>query len=133
MQPFKDKLSTQEINDVTAFLRSKALGWKEETTILKAIPIPKEYVINKNGDDPSFTLQDGMYVSSKDLNSALLAKNKMVLFDTRVTSVWQTAHIERAIPFPYYADLDQTVAGIPKDVQIIAYCSCPRAAADYTI
>ena len=133
MQPFKDKLSAQDINNITAFLRSKALGWKEERTILKALPTPEQYVINKNGDDPNFTLQDGMYVSSKDLNTALLAKNKMVLLDTRVPSVWQTAHIEGSIPFPYYADLDETVAGIPKDVQIIAYCSCPRAAADYTI
>ena len=57
----------------------------------------------------------------------------MVLLDTRVTSVWQTAHIKGSIPFPYYADLDETVAGIPKDVQIVAYCSCPRAAADHTI
>ena len=29
MQPFKDKLSAQDINNITAFLRSKALGWKE--------------------------------------------------------------------------------------------------------
>jgi len=133
MPAFKNKLSADDINNITAFLRSKALGWKEERTILKALPTPEQYVINKDGDDPNFSLQDGMYVSSKDLNAALLAKNKMVLLDTRVTSVWQTAHIEGSIPFPYYADLDETVAGIPKDVQIIAYCSCPRAAADYTI
>jgi len=133
MPAFKEKLSPQDIDNVTAFLRSKALGWKEEKTILKALPTPEQYVINREGDDPNFDLQDGMYVSSKDLNIALNAKKKMVLLDTRVTSVWQTAHIKGSIPFPYYADLDETVAGIPKDVQIIAYCSCPRAAADYTI
>ncbi len=133
MLPFKDKLSAQDIDNITAFLRSKALGWKEEKTILKALPTPAQYVINQEGEDPNFDLQDGMYVSSKDLNAALNANKKMVLLDTRVTSVWQTAHIEGSIPFPYYADLDDTVAGIPKDVQIIAYCSCPRAAADYTI
>jgi len=133
MPAFKEKLSPQNIDNVTAFLRSKALGWKEEKTILKALPTPEQYVINREGDDPNFDLQDGMYVSSKDLHTALNAKKKMVLLDTRVTSVWQTAHIEGSIPFPYYADLDETVAGIPKDVQIIAYCSCPRAAADYTI
>jgi len=133
MQAYKDKLSANDINNITAFLRSKALGWKEERTILKALPKPEQYVINKQGEDPNFDLQDDMYVSSKDLNAALVAKKKMVLLDTRVTSVWQTAHIEGSIPFPYYADLDETVAGIPKDVQIIAYCSCPRAAADHTI
>lgn len=133
MPAFKDKLSAQEIDNITAFLRSKALGWQEQKTILKALPTPEQYVINKQGEDPNFALQDNMYVSSKDLYTALAAKKKMVLLDTRVTSVWQTAHIEGSIPFPYYADLDETVAGIPKDVQIIAYCSCPRAAADYTI
>ena len=47
MQPFKYKLSSQDINNITAFLRSKALGWKEERTILKALPTPEQYVINK--------------------------------------------------------------------------------------
>ncbi len=133
MPAFKESLSTAEIDNITAFLRSKSLGWKEQKTILKALPTPDEYVINKTGDDPDFDLQDGMYVSSKDLHAALQTKKRMVLLDTRVPSVWQTAHIEGSIPFPYYADLDETVAGIPKDVQIIAYCSCPRAAADHTI
>ena len=133
MKAFKDTLSQHEINNVTAFLRSKSLGWKEERTILKELPTPEQYVINKNGQDPNFELQDGMYVSSSHLFAALQENKKMVLLDTRVPSVWQTAHIEGSIPFPYYADLDETVAGIPKDVQIIAYCSCPRAAADYTI
>lgn len=133
MQAYKNVLSADEINNITAFLRSKASGWKEEKTILKALPEPEEYVINKSGDDPNFTLKDNMYVLSKDLFEALEANKKMVLLDTRVTSVWQNAHIKGSVPFPYYADLDETVAGIPKDVQIIAYCSCPRAAADYTI
>jgi len=133
MQAFKNKLSSDDIDNITAFLRSKALGWKEEKTILKDLPKPEQYVINKDGEDPNFNLKDNMYVSSKDLYEALKSKKRMVLLDTRVTSVWQTAHIEGSIPFPYYADLDETVAGIPKDVQIIAYCSCPRAAADYTI
>ncbi|NQY64542.1 MAG: c-type cytochrome [Alteromonadaceae bacterium] len=133
MKPYKDKLSAQDIDNITAFLRSKASGWKMTKTILKELPTPDKYVINPKGDDPDFNLSDNMYVSSKDLNDALNSKKRMVLLDTRVTSVWQTAHIEGSIPFPYYADLDETVAGIPKDVQIIAYCSCPRAAADYTI
>jgi len=133
MAAFEDKLSSQDIDNLTAFLRSKASGWKEERTVLKELPTPDKYVINKTGEDPNFDLSEDMYVSSKDLYDALKAKKKMVLLDTRVTSVWQTAHIEGSIPFPYYADLDETVAGIPKDVQIIAYCSCPRAAADYTI
>lgn len=133
MQAFIDKLSASDIDNVTAFLRSKASGWKAQKTVLKELPTPDKYVINPQGQDPNFSLSDNMYVSSKDLNEALNANKRMVLLDTRVTSVWQTAHIAGSIPFPYYADLDETVAGIPKDVQIVAYCSCPRAAADHTI
>ena len=133
MQAFKNTISAADIDNITAFLRSKSMGLVEEKPVLRALPEPKDYIVNKHGDDPNFNLKDGMYVLSKDLNDALNAKKKMVLLDTRVTSVWQTAHIEGAIPFPYYADLDETVAGIPKDVQIVAYCSCPRAAADHTI
>ncbi len=133
MKAFGEKLTAQEINSITAFLRSKSLGLNETKPTLTAMPEPKDYIINKQGDDPNFTLKDGMYVMSADLNRALENNSRMVLLDTRVPSVWQTAHIDGAIPFPYYADLDETVAGIPKDVQIVAYCSCPRAAADYTI
>ncbi|SFC58575.1 c-type cytochrome [Pseudoalteromonas denitrificans] len=133
MPAFKDKLPAADIDNITAFLRSKASGWKLEKTVLKALPTPDKYVINQQGEDPNFKLTNGMYVSSDDLNSALNANKRMVLLDTRVPSVWQTAHIAGSIPFPYYADLDETVAGIPKDVQIIAYCSCPRAAAEHTI
>ena len=133
MLSFKDKLSEDDINNVTAFIRSKSSNKQQAKTILKALPTPEEYVINKDGEDPNFDLKDGLYVSSKDLFEAISQKKRMVLLDTRVPSVWQNAHIEGSVPFPYYADLDETVEGIPKDVQIVAYCSCPRAAADYTI
>jgi len=133
MVAFKDKLSSTDIDNITAFLRSQASGWKMQKTVLKALPQPEQYVINKEGKDPEFNLSEGRYVLAKDLDVALKAKRKMVLLDTRVTSVWQTAHIEGSIPLPYYTDLDNIVADLPKDVQIIAYCSCPRAAADHVI
>lgn len=133
MQAFEDKLSSQEIDNITAFLRSKASGWTQDKPVLQALPTPDDYVVNPTGEDPNFTLKDNMYVMSKDLNQALIEKKKMVLFDTRVTSVWQTAHIEGSVPLPYYADLDEMIEDIPTDVQIIAYCSCPRAAADHVI
>ncbi len=133
MKAYQDILSPTDIDSITAFLRSKADATQEQKTVLRKLPTPDHYIVNPDGEDPNFNLQDDLYVSSKDLNDALNSKRRMVLLDTRVTSVWQNAHIEGSIPFPYYADLDETVAGIPKDVQIIAYCSCPRAAADYTI
>lgn len=133
MQPFEDKLSAQDIDNITAFLRSKASGWTMKKPVLRAMPTPDQYIVNPKGEQPNFELSKNMYVSAKDLNAALKAKRKMVLLDTRVPSVWQTAHIEGSIPFPYYADLDETVKDLPKDVQIVAYCSCPRAAADTVV
>lgn len=133
MVAFKDKLSANDIDNLTAFLRSRASGWAIEKTILKKLPTPDHYIINKEGTDPNFTLTDDMYVSSTDLLAALKAKKRMVLLDTRVTSVWQRAHIEGSFPLPYYADFDAVVANLPKDVQIVAYCSCPRAAAVYVV
>jgi mono/diheme cytochrome c family protein/rhodanese-related sulfurtransferase len=131
MVSFSDKLSKQDIDNVTAFLRSQASGWKQETQVINHIPTPKEYVINPNNDDPEFILNEQGYVTSKQLYAALQAKKRMVLLDTRVPSVWQTAHIEGSFPLPYYTDLDKLEKELPKDVQIVAYCSCPRAAADY--
>lgn len=130
MQPWKDKLSSDDINNLTAFLRSRASGWEQSTVALRAVPTPDQYVINKGGADPEFVLQDGRYVSSADLLQALREKKRMVLLDTRVASVWQRVHIEGAVPIPYYSDFDAIVGDLPKDVQIVAYCSCPRAAAD---
>jgi cytochrome c oxidase cbb3-type subunit III len=65
--------------------------------------------------------------------AALNAKQRLVLLDTRVKSVWQTAYIAGSFPLPCYSNFDEVTAALPKDVMIVAYCSCPRAAADYVI
>jgi mono/diheme cytochrome c family protein/rhodanese-related sulfurtransferase len=133
MVAFADILSVQDIDNVTAFIRSKASGWAMDKPILRELPTPDKYVINPQNADPDFELSEDKFVSSEDLFSALESKKKMVLLDTRVTSVWQRAHIEGAIPFPYYKELKDKVTDLPKDVQIVAYCSCPRAAAVHVI
>lgn len=133
MEPWKHKLSSDDIDNLTAFLRSRASGWEQSKVVLREVPTPDQYVINKEGADPDFDLRDGLYVMAEDLLKALEEKKRMVLLDTRVTSVWQRVHIEGAVPLPYYTDLDDIVGDLPKDVQIVAYCSCPRAAADDVI
>lgn len=133
MPAFKNKLSSEDIDNVTAFLRSRASGWTDTKPVLQKLPTPDEYIINPKGEHPNFKLKDNLYVMAKDLNEAMEKKRKMVLLDTRVTSVWQTAHLAGSVPLPYYADLDEVVKDLPKDVQIIAYCSCPRAAADSVV
>jgi rhodanese-related sulfurtransferase len=133
MIAFKEKLSADDINDVTAFLRSRASGWTEQKPVLQALPTPAEYVLNPTGEEPQFKLDQDLYVSSEALFNALQAKQKLIVFDTRVTSVWQVAHIEGSFPLPYYADFTKVTALLPKDVMIVAYCSCPRATAEMVI
>jgi cytochrome c oxidase cbb3-type subunit III len=133
MAAFKDRLSADDINNVTAFLRSRASGWTEQKPVLQALPTADEYVLNPTGNDPQFTLDQGLYVSSEALFNALQTKKKLIVFDTRVTSVWQVAHIEGSFPLPYYADFNKVTALLPKDVMIVGYCSCPRATAEIVI
>lgn len=131
MVSFVDTLSAGDIDNVTAYIRSKASDAKITKVPLRKLPTPDEYVINPNNNDPEFTLQDGKFVSSTELFSAMQTKKRMVLLDTRVPSVWQRAHLAGSVPFPYYSELQDRVGDLPKDVQIVAYCSCPRAAAAY--
>lgn len=133
MPAFKDQLSTDEIDGVTAFLRGKATGADLEQPAASKPPSPDNYVINPDGADPEFDLDDGIYVSATDLNEALRAKSRMVILDTRATSWWRMGHIEGAVPIPYYSDFDDIVDDLPRDVWIVGYCECPRAAAESTI
>jgi len=132
MPAFGERLSAAEIDGVTAFLRSRATGWSVEKPVLKAPPEPGEYVLNPAGAAPEFTLRDGRYVLAADLARALEDGRRMVLLDTRVMSMWQLAHIEGAVPIPYYTGNFETVAAnLPDDgTWIVSYCECPRAAAE---
>ena len=48
--------------------------------------------------------------------------------------MWQMAHIEGAVPVPYYASREEAIASLPRDgTWIVAYCECPRAAADSVV
>lgn len=134
MPAFEDKLNDEELNAVTAFLRSRATGWNVEAQKLTPPPSPDEYVLNPDGADPAFDLQDGLYVSSEDLNKALEEGRRLTLLDTRVASWWQMGHIQGAVPIPYYSDFDVIVDNLPdKDGWIVAYCECPRAAAESVV
>ena len=47
---------------------------------------------------------------------------------------YHMAHIEGAVPAPYYANREEVVASLPRDgTWIVAYCECPRAAADSVV
>ena len=132
MQGFGELLSPSDLDAVTAFLRSRETHWEHTKPVLQKPPTADQYVLNPSATAPDFQLQDGVYVMAKDLNQALQEKRRIVVLDTRVTSMWQIAHIEGAVPIPYYHD---GIEGLAKDLPtdgtwIVSYCECPRAAAE---
>lgn len=134
MVAFRDILSPAQIDGVTAFLRSRSAGWEVPEPKRHTPPPLDAYVINPDAAAPEFTLTDGLYVSAAELDRELKARKRMVLLDTRVTSMWERAHIEGAVPGPYYASREEVMANLPTDgTWIVAYCECPRAAAESVV
>ena len=134
MPAFLGKLDDGQVNDLTAFLRSRASGWKLRKPVLAEPPPLDRIVLNPDAAEPDFDLKDNLYVSAAELDRELRAGRKMVLLDTRVTSMWQMAHIAGAVPAPYYASREQVMASLPTDgTWIVAYCECPRAAAESVV
>ena len=134
MKSFAGILSGDEINSVVAFLRSRASGWDVEDMRFDEPPALKDIVVNPDGDAPEFDLVDDRYVMAEDLNAALEDGRRMILIDTRVPYFWAMAHIKGSFPIPYYSSGREIIAALPKDgTWIVAYCECPRAAADSTV
>jgi len=127
-----DVLSAADIDAVTAFLRSRETHWERTKPVLQPPPAVDQYVLNPASPAPEFSLQDGLYILAEDLNRALQEKRRMVVLDTRVTSMWQIAHIEGAVPIPYYHEgIEGLAQHLPTDgTWILSYCECPRAAAE---
>ena len=132
MPSFAETLTADEINAVTAFLRSRSTGWTVETPVLRSPPTVEEYILNPDAPAPEFQLKDGSYILAKDLNQALQDKRRLVLLDTRVPSMWQMANIDGSVPIPYYSgNFDGVAEDLPRDgTWIMIYCECPRAAAE---
>ena len=134
MVAFDGMLSAAEIDSVVAFLRSRAQGWDAEALTFDSPPALDNIVINPDGPDPSFALSEDRYVSAVDLNAQLEAGAKMILIDTRVPYFWAMAHIRGSLPLPYYSSREEIIAALPNDgTWIVAYCECPRAAADTAV
>lgn len=133
MPAFRGRLSASDIDAVTAFLRSRAEGWSQQERKLRPPPAPGDYVLNPDGADPEFVLEDGLYLRARDLHAAVAQKRRLVILDTRVPSLWQTGHIPGAVPVPYYFEDFERLAGpLPQDgTWIVSYCQCPRAEAEF--
>ena len=134
MVAFKDSLSGDEIDAVTAFLRSRASGWDVPKPTSVSLPTPEEYIINPDGKQPKFDLREGLYLSAEQLNKALQDGMRLVILDARSEVAWRQTHIPGAIPVPYYNEPETFVEDIPNDsTWIVAYCACPHAASGQVI
>lgn len=129
MQGYADRLSDNELDALTAFLRSRASGWDAPKVALRAAPEPQQYVLNPDGETPAFSLRAGRYVAATEVRQALEDGKRMVLLDARPMSDWQRTHIPGAVPMPYYTKPRQMLEHLPDDgTWIIVYCACPHAA-----
>ncbi|MFK7953133.1 MAG: c-type cytochrome [Ekhidna sp.] len=129
MVAFKETLSEEEIDGVTAFLRSRAAGWDIPEGDTVTIPTPEHYVLNPNSKAPNFELKKELYVSAEQVYKAMQDSARMILLDARSEVAWRQTHIPGSIPVPYYDEPEDFVNDIPNDsTWIVAYCACPHAA-----
>lgn len=129
MIAFKDSLSEEEINGVTAFLRTRASGWDIPEADTVSVPTPDQYVLNPTSQAPSFDLRKDLYVPAEQVYKALQDSARMIILDARSEVAWRQTHIPGSVPVPYYEDPEVFVKNIPNDsTWIVAYCACPHAA-----
>ncbi|MBO6523756.1 MAG: c-type cytochrome [Balneolaceae bacterium] len=129
MIAFKDSLSDDELDAVTAFLRSRASGWDVPEPSTVTPPTPDEYVLNPKGLNPEFDLREDKFVSAEQVNQAMKEGRKMILMDARSEVAWRQMHIPGSFPVPYYEDPENFIDDIPDDgTEIVIYCACPHAA-----
>lgn len=132
MPAFAGRLTDTQIDDVVAYVRSRAGGWETPAPVATP-PSLDAMVLHPGAPAPGFVLRDGLYVAADELRRELDAGRSMVLLDTRVPSVWRHGHIAGALPIPYYSGAE-VLAKLPRDgTWIVAYCECPRAAAEHVV
>lgn len=129
MVAFKDSLSDDELDAITAFLRSRASGWDVPEPSTVTAPSPDEYVLNPDGLNPEFNLREDKFVSAEQVDQAMKEGRKMIIMDARSEVAWRQMHIPGSFPVPYYEDPENFIDDIPNDgTQIVIYCACPHAA-----
>jgi cytochrome c oxidase cbb3-type subunit 3 len=125
MPAFKGKLTTAEIDDVVALLRS----WKrppDETPPLP--PRPGELasvVLNPRGPQPAFEAKTD-YIKVDDVKKEVDRHATMIIIDARPPSDYARMHIAGAISVPFY-EVEAYAKQLPKDRYILSYCGCPHA------
>lgn len=129
MAAFGDRLTTGELDALTAFLRSRAVGWAAPVPVRVTPPPPTAAVLNKGGAPAELTPREGRFVGVDQVRRALADGRRIVLLDARPLSDWQRGHIPGALPVPFYDGVGAITPHLPRDdTWIVAYCACPHAA-----
>ena len=129
MVAYHDQISEDTIDDIVALIRS----WKRDSP--DRIEEPEfvgfqEVVLNPDGPSPQFSLREGRYVSSEQLDAAMRSGSRLIILDARPPSDWFLAHIPGAVSAPAY-DPDSIIVQLPEDdTWIISYCACPHKYSD---
>jgi cytochrome c oxidase cbb3-type subunit 3 len=125
MPSFTGKLTTAQIDDVVALLRS----WKrppDETPPLPPRPGELTNVVsNPQGPQPAFEAKTD-FIKVDDVKKQLDRHATMVIVDARPPSDYARMHIAGAISVPFY-EVEAYAKQIPKDRYILSYCGCPHA------
>ena len=129
MLAYADTLSPQAIDDVTAFLRSRAAGWSAPAPVVLRPPELSAAVQNPSAPAAAFTAREGRFVAADDVHAAMNRQDRLVLLDARPTSDWQQGHLPGALPVPFYDGVAEILPHLPRDgTPIVVYCACPHAA-----
>lgn len=129
MQAYAAALTEIQINDVVAFLRSRATEWNARKPVLVSPPDPAQAVLNPTAPPATLKHRKNRYVSAKSVADAMKRGERMVLLDARPMSDWQRSHLPGALPMPFYDGIETLLPHLPNDgTPIIAYCACPHAA-----
>ncbi len=126
MKGFAGKLSSEQIADVVALIRS----WQKPVdTNLELPPKPgelKSVVIHPKGPPPAFDPKAD-FVPVDTVKKEMDRGATMIILDARAPSDYARMHVAGAISVPFY-DAEKYAPQIPKDRFILTYCACPHAA-----
>ncbi len=134
MPSFQATLSSQEIDDVVAFVRGLApIGAPAPAPDGPPPPDMDHLVMNPDGPAPEFHVREDRFVPGAEVRAALDAGARMIILDARPASAWAEGHIPGSAPFPFYS-VDELAGHLPTDgTWIIAYCACPHAASGHVV
>ena len=124
MNAFGAVMTSEQLNDVTAYVRTLATA--VQTHELPAPTGTEPLVINPKGKDPVWKPREGKFIGVDAVAKALKKNRKMIIIDARPPSDWRRVHVEGAVSIPYLdmKRLDE-VMKLP-DVYVISYCACPH-------